>query len=749
MKNYYEEDQKLFQAVANLIAGDMDSYYVVYDLSVKYIYKIIYDIVKDYHTTEDLVQETYLTVYNKINTLQDATKFYAWAGRVATNLTLRYIQKNNRELLMLDSEDGASEFAFEVATQDNEAFIPENVVMDAEKQRIIAEIVDGLSVEQKITVQYFYYEEMSVTEIAETMGCSRGTVMSRLNYARKAIKAAVVDLAENKNTRLYSLAELPLFYIIFKRAVEEFLFAEAAVAETTMVGTAMAVTEASVGEGMSSAGSVVATNLGKGMLAKVGTSLGIKLAVGVAAAGLIVAGGLALRNALKDDKTNDNVTTEVISTERDVSDTEVIVTDTTVVEKEILELDEDEYYVDYPISLDSNDLEHSGKQVYIKRPPLLSFYPDGKHVLHGTNAEAYNNTASYFVTNFSMNTNNVVSMAMVSYDMDSDYSYINHYIEGEVSGFGFEVGEPEKWDNGISAYKVDMIYDSGDKTTFYALYYPVDEFNAILIHIDGFVGTLNSYEDLSAEQEEILNFYRTEEKLFIVVDPETTEVVKVDAAPDVSNTIEDADDAGYNSHYMKVVEDFYLYQTDPFGNYYEHQERQGWAEIYDYAICDMDGDGIEELIIRYGSYIKIYEYDSINMQIKEEYGWTAEVTTVEAIKFYENGYYLYNYDGIGISKWDAVSGGSEFIWDCNDNWSISWYQSPYGEDCETESEYLALYDKDGDGTIYYEEIVDENYVVSDVIFYDNAELEAKISEYTEGSKPIDIQFIDISTVVNQ
>ena len=62
MINYNAQDEQLFQSVSSLIAGDMNSYYTMYDLSVKYIYKIIYDIVKDYHTTEDLVQETYITI---------------------------------------------------------------------------------------------------------------------------------------------------------------------------------------------------------------------------------------------------------------------------------------------------------------------------------------------------------------------------------------------------------------------------------------------------------------------------------------------------------------------------------------------------------------------------------------------------------------------------------------------------------------------------------------------------------------
>lgn len=122
MNRYYEQDEQLYQAVNSLKAGDNNSYYVMYDLSVKYIYRLIYDKVKEYHVTENLVQETYNIIYNQISTLQDPRDFYSWAGSIATDITYRYLQANRAELLSSDSKDGSSEFAYNVATQDMEGF---------------------------------------------------------------------------------------------------------------------------------------------------------------------------------------------------------------------------------------------------------------------------------------------------------------------------------------------------------------------------------------------------------------------------------------------------------------------------------------------------------------------------------------------------------------------------------------------------------------------------------------------------
>lgn len=342
MNRYYAQDEQLYQSVNNLMAGDYDSYYVMYDLSIKYIYKIIYDIVKDYHTTEDLVQETYLTIYNKINTLQNPRAFYSWAGRIATNLALRYIQTHRRELLALDSEEVSSEFMYDMATQDVEEFIPESILMNREKQRLIAQIVDGLSEVQKITVQYFYYEDMSVKEIAEVMGCSVGVVKNRLNFARKAIKAVVIDLAENQDTRLYSLSAVPLFLLVFRQAVEEFVFAGATVgavavgADVATSGFAVGGEVAGVGATATasgttagaSVGGAVASNVGTGLLGKLGASIGAKIAIGIAATSVVVVGGVAVHNVVTEDKKEDVTTEEIVeATMTDSYETEIATTE--------------------------------------------------------------------------------------------------------------------------------------------------------------------------------------------------------------------------------------------------------------------------------------------------------------------------------------------------------------------------------------------------------------------------------------
>ena len=97
-------------------------------------------------------------------------------------------------------------------------FSPDESVDYAETKRLMQEILDKLPEDQRLCILMYYYEELSVGEIAQSLECSTGTVKSRLNYARKKIKNEVEEL-ERKGTKLYGIAPLP--FIVWMLSSEE------------------------------------------------------------------------------------------------------------------------------------------------------------------------------------------------------------------------------------------------------------------------------------------------------------------------------------------------------------------------------------------------------------------------------------------------------------------------------------------------------------------------------------------------
>lgn len=289
-EKYEDQDQMLFQAIIKFRRGNKKAFEQVYNLSERYIYAIIYRIVRDNDKTADLMQDTYIQIYRKIHTLKNVEAFFIWAGRIATNNTLRFIQKDSREVL-LDEEE--NDFVFENVSDDKEEFLPEDILLNKEKCKKIRDIINNLSQEQKITVLNYYFGEMSVSEIAQAMQCSPGTVKSRLNYARKQIKQAVLDTEKREGVKLYSLSTLPLFTLLLREEMANIVVPEI-VSSSVVKGMAEA-----LGINIAETVAIEIAELGKKgikgikeMIHKFFETTGGKVASGIAAAA--VAGAVAV-----------------------------------------------------------------------------------------------------------------------------------------------------------------------------------------------------------------------------------------------------------------------------------------------------------------------------------------------------------------------------------------------------------------------------------------------------------------------
>lgn len=107
---------------------------------------------------------------------------------------------------------------FEESIEDVRSELNPEMAMDQqEAKRLVMEILDHLPEDQRVVIGMFYYEEMSVKDIAQTLGVSENTVKSRLSYGRRKIKEQVLDL-EKRGTKLYSVAPFVFFLYLLGKA---------------------------------------------------------------------------------------------------------------------------------------------------------------------------------------------------------------------------------------------------------------------------------------------------------------------------------------------------------------------------------------------------------------------------------------------------------------------------------------------------------------------------------------------------
>ena len=221
---------------------------------------------------EDIMQDAYVKAFSSLDKLEDPEKFQGWLDTIVINRCKDFLKKKKPTLfsdMASENSNDGSTLEFEDSREnDRMEFKPEESVDYGETKRLIAEMLDRMPEDQKMCLLMYYYEEMSVRQIAEAMDCSEGTIKSRLNYARKNLKGQVLEL-EKKGTKLYCMPLLPFLYWFFREQAAEFI---GGTAGTVAAGAAA---QAAAGAGQSvSAGSTssVAGQTASGSAAQVASA---------------------------------------------------------------------------------------------------------------------------------------------------------------------------------------------------------------------------------------------------------------------------------------------------------------------------------------------------------------------------------------------------------------------------------------------------------------------------------------------
>jgi len=185
-----EEITTLVQKIRN---KDNNAIGELYELVYRDIYFTAYKVLKNKEDAEDIVHDSFIICMKKIDTLKDDTAFLTFINRTVMNKSLNHLRDSKFELSDVTVNADGEEVVMDIEDTSNHANV-EKVISDTETQRMVMEIIDKLPELQRMTIMLFYYEDFNISDIAKIMGCSDNTVKSRLNYARKTIKAEVEKL---------------------------------------------------------------------------------------------------------------------------------------------------------------------------------------------------------------------------------------------------------------------------------------------------------------------------------------------------------------------------------------------------------------------------------------------------------------------------------------------------------------------------------------------------------------------------
>jgi RNA polymerase sigma factor (sigma-70 family) len=173
------------ELIQRILAGDETAFASLIRKYQKQVHALAWRKIGDFQIAEDIVQETFLQVYQKLETLNDPTQFSRWLHAIVNHLCIAWHRKNR-----LQTESLEEIHISEIETEPYSRYIAsEHEKISADAQRDLVErLLAKLKESDREVITLHYFEEMTSSEIGTFLGVSENTVKSRLHRARQRLK---------------------------------------------------------------------------------------------------------------------------------------------------------------------------------------------------------------------------------------------------------------------------------------------------------------------------------------------------------------------------------------------------------------------------------------------------------------------------------------------------------------------------------------------------------------------------------
>jgi RNA polymerase sigma-70 factor, ECF subfamily len=180
-------------------AGESDAFD---ELVVRYrtrVFGMIYNMVHNEQDAWDLAQDSFVKAWKSIKRFRGQSSFYTWIYRIVMNVTIDSLRKKQIKGAGAEFDDSIQLKEIDPAskTVPKPDAMPYENMQRSEIRAQINQAISQLTPEHRAVILMKEIEDMQYHEIAEALGCSIGTVMSRLFYARKRLQALLQDVYEN------------------------------------------------------------------------------------------------------------------------------------------------------------------------------------------------------------------------------------------------------------------------------------------------------------------------------------------------------------------------------------------------------------------------------------------------------------------------------------------------------------------------------------------------------------------------
>ena len=175
--------------------GDRDAFRTLFERYHRKAYALAFGVLRHQDDALDVVQDAFIKAHKYLDKFEGHSSFYTWLYRIVMNLAIDHLRKHRRvKPVELDEQH---------LDESDDALLPKilganpgRALMDKEIRARIDQALGELSDNHRAVLIMRELEGMSYEEMAQAMGCSKGTIMSRLFHARKNMQKQLVDLVD-------------------------------------------------------------------------------------------------------------------------------------------------------------------------------------------------------------------------------------------------------------------------------------------------------------------------------------------------------------------------------------------------------------------------------------------------------------------------------------------------------------------------------------------------------------------------
>lgn len=206
----HTEDIQDDELVTLAVGGDREAYRELVERYQQRAYAIAYGVVRNREDAEDVVQEAFVKAYLGLKKFKRKSSFYTWLYRIVYHMALDLRRHQARRGgAGVELEDHHLHNADE-STLGSKEERPDQQAESTEDMRLLQHALSQLSEEHRVVLLLREVEGLSYSEIAEVLNLRKGTVMSRLFYARKEVKK-VFDKFEEEGSMTVKMGTVPIF----------------------------------------------------------------------------------------------------------------------------------------------------------------------------------------------------------------------------------------------------------------------------------------------------------------------------------------------------------------------------------------------------------------------------------------------------------------------------------------------------------------------------------------------------------